>query len=264
MQLIAFFLTALVGISLGLVGSGGSILMVPILVYVMDFEPTIATSYSLFIVGVTSSIGAFNNYRKQQISIQTAFLFGLSSIATVFLTRKFLIPLIPDPVMTINGFQFSKSLSTMLLFAMLMLFASNAMIRNTSAQSSVSSHQTSGFFKLFAYGILIGLVTGFLGAGGGFLIIPVLVLILNMPMKTAVGTSLLIIALNTLIGFTGDLGQYEIRWTVLLSLTAISALGIFVGGWLSKTIDGAQLKKAFGWFVLVMGTYIILKELFLQ
>jgi uncharacterized membrane protein YfcA len=111
---------------------------------------------------------------------------------------------------------------------------------------------------------LIGLVTGFLGAGGGFLIIPVLVLILNMPMKTAVGTSLLIIALNTLIGFTGDLGQYEIQWTVLLSLTAISALGIFVGGWLSKTIDGAQLKKAFGWFVLVMGTYIILKELFLQ
>ena len=152
----------------------------------------------------------------------------------------------------------------MVLFAILMLFAATAMIRNTGTQGNLSTDQKSSFFKLFTYGILIGLVTGFLGAGGGFLIIPVLVLILNMPMKKAVGTSLLIIALNTLIGFTGDLGQYEIQWTVLLSLTAISALGIFVGGWLSKTIDGAQLKKAFGWFVLVMGAYIILKELFLK
>ncbi len=264
MEILGFFLAALVGISLGLIGGGGSILMVPILVYIMGMEPMPATSYSLFVVGMTSLVGAANNYRKGLVKIKIAFLFGLTSIATVFLTRKLLIPIIPDQLFKLESFVVTKNLATMVLFAILMLMASMAMIRSTPAPSMPSSSNTSGYVKLFSYGILVGMVTGFLGAGGGFLIIPVLVLVLSLPMKEAVGTSLLIIALNSLIGFTGDLGNFDIDWSKLMLITLIAVIGIFIGGWLSKMIDGNKLKKAFGWFVLLMGAYIILKELFLQ
>jgi len=155
-------------------------------------------------------------------------------------------------------------MATMVLFAVLMLFASYSMIRNSSIAIPSKKETTlhSSIIKLLSMGILIGLATGFLGAGGGFLLIPSLVLILKMPMKTAVGTSLLIIALNSLIGFTGDLGHFTIDWKLLLLLTLIAIAGIFTGGFLSKKIEGQKLKKAFGWFVFAMGSYILIKELF--
>jgi len=266
MQILGFFLAALVGVSLGLIGGGGAILTVPILVYVLGINPVLATSYSLFIVGSTSMAGAFNNYRKGLVNVKTALLFGLSSISTVFLTRKFLLPAIPEVVFSYGHVQISQSMATMLLFAILMLMASIVMIRNKeennspiAAVSEVSSVQLP---KLLCYGIFIGLATGFLGAGGGFLIIPALVLLLKMPMKQAIGTSLLIIALNSLIGFAGDAGHFMINWKFLLIITIIAIAGIFVGGFLAKKMDGNKLKKAFGWFVLLMGVYIIVKELF--
>ncbi len=265
MEIIGYFLAALVGISLGLIGGGGSILMVPILVYVFGLNPVTATSYSLFIVGSTSLVGAFNNYRKGQVSIQTALLFGLSSISTVFITRKLLMPAVPDVLGTIGRMEIKKPMVIMVLFAVLMLMASVAMIRSKKdAESTENQQQKPAIGKLLLYGILIGLATGFLGAGGGFLIIPALVLLLNMPMKKAIGTSLLIIALNSLIGFTGDIGQIDIRWSFLLLVAAIAITGIFIGGALAKKIPGAKLKHAFGWFVLVMGIYIFLKELFFR
>ncbi|MEP7254331.1 MAG: sulfite exporter TauE/SafE family protein [Ferruginibacter sp.] len=261
MEVTGYFLAALVGISLGLIGGGGSILMVPILVYIFALDPVMATSYSLFVVGSTSLVGAFNNYRKGLVSIKTALLFGLSSITTVFITRKLIMPVIPDLLFSIGSFQVKKSMAIMVLFAVLMLMASMAMIKGRKEIANTGPSST-GTFKLLLYGILVGFATGFLGAGGGFLIIPALVLIFKMSMKKAVGTSLLIISLNSLIGFTGDLGHIAIDWKFLGLITAIAVAGIFIGGAMAKKIAGEKLKKGFGWFVLVMGIYIIIKELF--
>lgn len=265
MDIVGYFLAALVGISLGLIGGGGSILMVPILVYVFGLNPVMATSYSLFVVGSTSLLGAVNNFRKGLVSVRTALLFGLSSISTVFITRKFIMPAVPDVLFSIGNFHVKHDLATMVLFAILMLYASIAMIRGSKEVVYVDTTTSSAdTVKLLFYGVLIGLATGLLGAGGGFLIIPALVLILKMPMKKAVGTSLLIIALNSLIGFTGDLGHVVINWQFLVTISLIAIAGVFIGGALSKKIPGAKLKRAFGWFVLAMGIYIIIKELFLQ
>lgn len=260
MEVIGYLLSALVGISLGLIGGGGSILMVPILVYLFMLNPVVATSYSLFVVGSTSLIGAFNNYVKGLVSVKTALLFGLTSITTVFATRKFIMPIIPETLFSIGSFEVKQSMAIMVLFAVLMLMASTAMIKGRKELINAELTGPGNTFKLLYYGVLVGLATGFLGAGGGFLIIPALVLILKMPMKTAVGTSLLIIALNSLIGFTGDIGHIAIDWKFLGIITAIAIAGIFVGGLMAKKIAGEKLKKGFGWFVLVMGIYIILKE----
>jgi hypothetical protein len=237
---------------------------VPILVYVLGVNPVLATSYSLFIVGTTSSVGAFNNYRKGLVSIKTALLFGVSSITTVFVTRKIIMPEIPTVLVNIKGFHLTQSMATMVLFAVLMLFASIAMIREKDDDAETidgGEPVNTPVIKLLLYGVLIGLATGFLGAGGGFLLIPALVLILKMPMKKAIGTSLLIIALNSLIGFTGDIGHFEIDWKFLTIITLISVSGIFTGGFLSKKIEGEKLRKGFGWFVLIMGVYILVTEI---
>lgn len=265
MVIIVFILVVLVGISLGLIGGGGSILTVPILVYFMGINPVLATSYSLFIVGSTSMVGAVINYRKGLVCLNTALLFGLSSITTVYLTRKILLPAIPFIVYKTDHLQITKSSATMVLFALLMLLAATAMISNKKKDQPnreiifTSRRNTS---KLLFYGILIGFITGLLGVGGGFLLIPTLVFILEKPMKEAIGTSLLIIALNSLIGFTGDLGHFTMQWKLLITVTIMAIGGIFVGGFLAKKINGDHLKKAFGWFVLVVGIYIFLREVF--
>jgi len=265
MEIIGFLLAALVGISLGLIGGGGSILTVPLLVYVLGINPLLATSYSLFIVGATSMVGAINHYSKGLVRIKTALLFGATSITTVFFTRKVLLPKIPSILFSNTEFTITKATATMVLFAILMLLASIAMIKEgkeATNKGEPTKQPVTPIFQLSFYGVLIGLATGFLGAGGGFLLIPALVLIVKMPMKQAVGTSLLVIGLNSLIGFTGDIGQISIDWQFLLRITAVAIVGIFIGGLLAKKIDGSKLKKAFGWFVLAMSLYIILKELF--
>lgn len=261
MEILAYIASALIGISLGLIGGGGSILTVPVLVYMFGISPLLSTSYSLFIVGSTSLIGAFNNYKKGAVSVRTALLFGASSITTVFLTRKFLIPLIPKQLFKIGDFQITEPILTMVLFAMLMMGASYGMIRNDAKVTDQAENKGNNYLKLFVFGIGIGLTTGLLGAGGGFLLIPTLVLFLGMPMKKAVGTSLLIIALNSLIGFVGDIGHFTIDWPFLLKITGIAVAGIMLGGVLGKHVNSDQLKKGFGWFILVMGIYIITHEI---
>jgi uncharacterized membrane protein YfcA len=264
MEIIGYAASLFIGISLGLIGGGGSILTVPVLVYLFNVNPVLATSYSLFVVGSTSLIGAVNNYRKNLVRTNIALLFGLSSITTVFITRKFVIPFIPENIITIYGFTITHSLITLVLFAALMLIAARAMIKNGSNIKSESSGQDAKikFLKLLMYGVAIGVATGILGAGGGFLLIPTLVLLVGLPMKEAVGTSLLIIALNSLIGFTGDIGHFNIDWLFLLKVTLIAAAGIFMGGLINKKIQGENLKKAFGWFVMLMGIYILIREIF--
>jgi uncharacterized protein len=264
MHLTGYIAALFIGISLGLIGGGGSILTVPVLVYLFGVNPLLSTSYSLFVVGSTSLVGAFNNYMKGFVRIKTALLFAISSISTVFLTRKFIIPLVPENIATISGFHITASIATMVLFAILMIAAAISMIKSriqkTDNTKDTRNKVSTG--KLLVYGVGIGIVTGLLGAGGGFLLIPTLVLLVRLRMKEAVGTSLFIIALNSLIGFIGDIGHFSINWFLLLKITAIAIAGIFVGGIIGKKVSGDKLKKGFGWFVLAMGIYIIAKEVF--
>lgn len=261
MEIAGYLASLLIGVSLGLIGGGGSILTVPVMVFLFGMQPLVATSYSLFIVGSTSLVGAFNNLKKGLVDIRAAALFGTSSIVTVFLTRKLLVPMIPEKLFTIGGVTITESILTMILFAVLMLLASISMIRGRKQASEEETKEgRSKVFILLGYGLAIGLITGLLGAGGGFLLIPALVFLLKLPMKNAIGTSLMIIALNSLIGFAGDLGHFAINWFFLFKVTAIAIAGIFVGGLLGKRFSGDRLRIGFGWFVLIMGIYILLRE----
>ena len=259
-QLIGLAASLLIGLSLGLIGGGGSILTVPVLVYLFGVDPVLATAYSLFIVGLTSAVGAFPKYQQGLVNLKTGLLFGAPSITMIFLTRKFIFPAIPAAIITGDNFTLTKSIFIMLLFSILMIAASISMIRNGRVQTKASVARTFSYPLIVAEGALVGLLAGFVGAGGGFLIIPALVLLAKLPMKEAIGTSLLIIAANSLIGFLGDLSHQKMDWTLLTLVTGIAMLGILIGNTLSNKIDGQKLKKGFGWFVLVMGIYILLKE----
>jgi uncharacterized protein len=261
MEIAGYIASLFIGISLGLIGGGGSILTVPVLVYLFSISPTLAISYSLFIVGFTSLVGAFAKYRQGLVNFKTVLLFGSSSITTVFIARKFLIPYLPDVFFNIGTFQVTHSLFVMVVFALLMLTASLSMIRNKTKHAESMSKESP--LLLVFYGVLIGIVTGFLGAGGGFLLIPALVLLMKLPIKEAIGTSLLIIALNSLIGFMGDIGRHPIDWNFLIFTSTIAIAGIFIGSFFNKKLDSEKLKKGFGWFVLVMGIYILVKEIIL-
>lgn len=262
-QLIGYSTALLIGISLGLLGGGGSILTVPVLVYIMGISPVIATAYSLFIVGISSFFGAANNYRKNLVSIKTALIFGIPSIISVFSTRKFLVPALPDVFFTIGSFSLTKDIAIMVLFASLMIAASISMIKKKKNLEELKNDekQVFNFPRLIIQGLSVGVLAGLVGAGGGFLIIPALVVFSKLSMKKAVGTSLLIISINSLFGFIGDLGNHNIDWTLLLIFSSLAIAGIFIGGALASKISNQKLKPAFGWFILVMGTYILIKEL---
>jgi uncharacterized membrane protein YfcA len=262
--IIGLFLALFVGLTMGLMGGGGSILTVPILVYIINIEPDLATGYSLFIVGSTAVIGTYNYYRQRLISFQTAIFFAIPSFFVIFLTRSYIMPAIPDPIFQISSFIFSKKMLIMLVFALLMIAASLAMIRKKIASESAEKtiKVAINYPVIVLTGATIGLLTGFVGAGGGFLIVPALVFFAHLPMKKAVGTSLSIVAANSLIGFIGDVQQQGDRmdWRLLLAFTTIAIIGIFIGMAAAKKIAGDKLKPAFGWFVLIMGVYILIKE----
>lgn len=266
MVIIGYIASALIGLSLGLIGGGGSILTVPVLVYFFHQDAVLSTSYSLFIVGVTSLIGALPKFREDLVDVRTALVFGLPSILAVYLTRMFIVPAIPDVLSSAGGFVLTKPLFFLLLFAVLMVAASISMIREKRSTGSVPVEKVGNekrkynYPVIFAEGSVVGVLTGLVGAGGGFLIIPALVILSKLPMKKAVGTSLVIIAGKSLFGFLGDYGKYPIDWVLLSSMTLVAVAGIFVGNALSRRIDGSKLKKGFGWFVLLTGIYIILKE----
>lgn len=269
MEILGYIASAAIGISLGLIGGGGSILTVPALVYLFGIEPVVATSYSLFIVGSTALAGAFPKWKAGDVDVKTALIFGLPSIAAVYATRAWLVPAIPQEVFSVGDIIVTKPLLLMVLFAVLMVAASISMIRSkpfigekptTNSQSPAANR----YGLILLEGLVVGTLTGLVGAGGGFLIIPALVLFAGLPMKQAVGTSLLIIAMKSLLGFTGDLGHYEMNWLLLLSVTGLAVVGIFIGNALSKRVSGEKLKVGFGWFVLVMGAYILAKEVFLK
>jgi uncharacterized protein len=265
MEYIGYLASILIGIALGLIGGGGSILTVPVLVYLFAVEPVLATAYSLFIVGLTSAVGSVGYFRKGLVNIKTAIVFGIPSIIAVFTTRAFIVPAIPNEVFSVGDFMVSKNLLLMLFFAVIMILASYSMIKkDTKSIDEKPGEQKFNYPLILIEGAVVGVITGLVGAGGGFLIIPALVVLSKLPMKEAVGTSLVIIAAKSLIGFFGEGGESIINWQFLSIISAFAIVGIFVGTALSKKINGEKLKPAFGWFVLVMGVYIIVKELFFK
>lgn len=266
MDFVGYLAAVIMGISLGLIGGGGSILTVPILVYLFKQDPLIATTGSLFVVGSTSLVGAILSARKKWIDFRTGFLFAIPSFIGVFSARHFILPSIPDEIISLDGFSLTKPLLVMGFFGIVMVLASRAMIQSGKATSEqIETTSKSGKTRLLTIvwqGYLIGLTTGFVGAGGGFLIIPALVLGLKLPMKTAVGTSLAIIAANSIFGFTMSIGNINVDWPILFQVAGIGMLGVVIGQVYSSRMNGKLLKRGFGYLVLIIGLFVLLDQLF--
>jgi uncharacterized protein len=263
MEYLGFIAAIFIGISLGLIGAGGSILTIPVLVYLIGIPAVNATSYSLFIVGVSAFIGMLRYLRNGLICRRTVLVFGLPSVLSIFLTRKFLLHAIPVHLFKIGTINVTKDGLLMILLAVLMLIAAFSMIRKTPAikVDREKVNEQYRYFLIFQQGVVVGALVGLVGAGGGFLIIPALVVLAKLPMKKAIGTSLAIIALNSTIGFLSDFGAHQFNWVFLFKFSGFAIAGIIIGSYLSGYISSVKLKPAFGWFVCVVGIYIIAKEL---
>jgi uncharacterized protein len=260
-NIIGYFAAGLIGISLGLIGGGGSILTVPVLVYLFHIEPTLATAYSLFIVGTTSLVGGVRSAMKKMVDFRTALVFAIPSFIAVYATRRFLVPMLPDSLMTIGTFELTRDVGIMIFFGLIMLIAAISMIRKKDKKLAEDQPIHYNYPMIVLEGTVVGALTGIVGAGGGFLIIPALVLFAKLPMKKAVGTSLVIIAAKSLIGFLGDIGSGQhINYQFIIIVSMIAIAGIFLGTYLSRFIENRKLKSGFGWFVLVMSVYVIINE----
>jgi uncharacterized protein len=262
MEIFGYIASICIGIILGILGGGGSILSIPILVYLFQVDAVLASAYSLFIVGTTSLVGAIPKYKGRLVNLQTGLIFGVPSIISIFITRKWIVPSIPDIVWMTDSFILTKRILVLGLFAILMVLASVSMIRGRKEGDQEDSRFRT--FLIIIEGILIGFLTGLVGAGGGFLIIPALVLLTGLPFKTAVGTSLFVIAINSLIGFLGDVLNTPMDWPFLWSITTLAVFGILIGNKISRKISQRWLRKSFGWFVLAMGCWILFKEIILK
>jgi uncharacterized membrane protein YfcA len=207
-------------------------------------------------------IGSLIKSKEKSVDFSATTYFGISSVLVVLIVRKLLLIHIPEVILEVGQLQLTKSTLTMLAFAVLMLGSSWSMIKNKQIQPRLPHLIEQQTTKMVAWGIGIGLVTGFLGAGGGFLIIPALVILLQMPVRKAIGTSLSIITINSLIGFLGDIGHVQMDWTFLLKLLSITIMGVGIGNYLQKKIATDHLKPIFGWFICIVGIYILIKELF--
>jgi len=250
-----------VGLVLGLIGGGGAILTMPILVYLFSVPPTLATSYSLFVVGLVSVLGVWRYHLKGLVDYQTAMLFVVPSFIGTYAARHVLLPKIPPVIFDLNIFVLSKDQLIMAVFALVMLAASTSMIRPSTSITADADSGSLRLSKLLALGLLVGFIAGFVGAGGGFLILPALVVWGRLPMTRAVATSLFIIASNSLVAFGGDLlGPIKVDWLFLARLTAVAAVGLLAGVKVSRLVSPATLKTAFGWLVLVMGGWILTKQ----
>lgn len=265
MEIFGYMAAVLMGITLGMIGGGGAILTVPILVYLFRIDPIQATGYSLFIVGSASLVGATRYARQGLIDFPTALNFAGPSFLGVYAARRLLVPALPDPVFTAGGFVLSKSHLLMLTFALLMVAASFSMIikRQPKVQNpGAEAPRASVRWLIALQGLAIGLIAGFVGAGGGFLIIPGLVVLLGLPMKRAVPTSLFIIGVQSLLGFIGEWQQNPaMNWGFLLQMTGIALLGIVLGTSMQKLVADTHLRKGFGWFVLAVGLTIITQQI---
>ena len=264
MEIIGYIAAGFVGITLGLIGGGGSILAVPILAYLFLFDEKVATAYSLFVVGSAALVGGLKQHFKGQVDWRTAAIFGLPASAGVWMVRHFVIPILPETLFSLLEIDITRRMFLFGLFAALMLWVAFLMIKGKEKKSG-SGDVRYNYPLILMEGLLVGGVTGLVGAGGGFLIIPALVMLANLEIKKAVGTSLIIIAVKSLLGFLlADALQMDIEWTFLMSFTACIVVGIFIGTYISQFIDGSRLKKGFGWFVLIMAVFIFVMEFIIK
>jgi uncharacterized membrane protein YfcA len=261
MEILGYFLASLIGISLGLVGSGGSILTVPVLVYFFHIDPVLATTYSLCIVGLSSIAGVISKYKQRLLDAKIILIFGIPSMLGVLLSRKFILPTIPSTFKLFGLMDITKSGFVMLFFATLMLASALSMILSKKTVEGIEVKPNYGL-TLILVGFIEGIVTGIVGAGGGFLIIPALVLLGKLPMKKAIASSLFIITIKSLFGFVGDLTHTTVNFPFLASIVVLATGGIILGNFLNNKMDGAKLKKGFGWFVLAMSLFIFIEQLF--
>ena len=257
--LFGFAATILAGATMGLIGGGGSILTVPILVYLLEIPPVLATGYSLFVVGLSALVGSVNYFKLGLVNLKAGTIFAVPAFVGVFLARKFLVPALPVEIFNLGNLVVGRDLIVMGVFATVMILASVSMIRG-GGESEQEGELQFNYPMIALEGLIVGAVTGFVGAGGGFLIIPALVVLAKLPMKQAVGTSLMIIAVKSLFGFLGDLGNQSIDWGFLALFCLLSIIGIYLGTYLSRFVSSAKLKPGFGWFVLIMGLFILAKE----
>ncbi|MCC2591257.1 sulfite exporter TauE/SafE family protein [Chryseobacterium sp. MFBS3-17] len=263
MEFLGYFFAIIIGFVMGLIGGGGSILSVPVFAYIFGIDAMTATTLSLFVVGVTSSVGSVGYIRQGIVHFKNAFLFGLPSVAGILFSRRVVLPHLPEYIINRWGITLTKDMFILVLFAILMLVSSFKMIKKIDRQRIPKSEEVN-YTLLVSQGLLVGIVTGFIGAGGGFLIVPALVMLLRVSMKQAVATSLVIISVNSLIGFISSLDKVDVNWVFLLSFTALSVIGILIGVRISRKIAGRKLRPVFGWFVLSMAIFIILNELLVK
>ena len=272
-----YALAIVVGLLLGLLGGGGSILALPIFVYLFGINPILATTYSLFVIGVSSLFGTFKCVKSNSINYNALIYFGFSSVISVLLTRMYLIDLIPDSIF-IFGLELSKGKVVLIFFSLIMLgagysmiFVDNQKIDDTKNEIEncetndkvIGNSKIKNIFSLSFQGLIDGAITGIVGAGGGFLIVPALVFISKLDIRIAISTSLAIISLKTIIGFLGSLNKSpNIDYIFLSVFTFLAILGMIVGIKLSKKINPNALKKYFGIFVIICAIYILLKELY--
>jgi uncharacterized membrane protein YfcA len=252
--------SALIGLSLGLVGGGGSIITVPVLVYLFHISPLIATTYSLFIVGTTSLVGGVQGLVEHTVDLRKAILFSIPSTIAVYVMRHHILWRIPEQIFTTASLVVTRDFAIMLFFALMMILASVRMIRPRDDAPAVGTDR--GDAQIILLALVVGLVTGFVGAGGGFLIIPSLVLFTGLPMKKATATSLVVIAINSLIGFASDVNvaQQDFQLSFAMLLSAVAVGGVLVGHWMSKYINASRLRAGFGWFTLIIALFILVKE----
>ncbi|GAB3795654.1 sulfite exporter TauE/SafE family protein [Spirosoma humi] len=260
-ELFGYASAVIVGLVIGLAGGGGSILTVPIFVYVFHIPAVLATTYSLFIVGATSIVGSVNHIWNKRVDLRVTAAFALPSFVSVYLSRRFLVPALPDPLFQFEQFILSKSQAILYFFAIVMIIAARAMIRSDRPEQGEAADGRPRYSSLGLDGLAVGLLTGTIGAGGGFLIVPMLVLLAGLSVQRAVATSVLIIAVNSIVGFLGDIHHTDLNWNFLLPFTGLSIIGIFIGMYLAQFIAPDKLKKGFGWFVLAVAMYMILREL---
>lgn len=263
--ILSYILALLIGLSIGIMGSGGAILAVPILYYVAGYTMQEASVYSLFVVGASSLVGAIRSWMNDLVNWRAVLFFGIPSVLSVYLTRLLLVPVIPDPLIRSSLITIPLDMALLLLFATLMVLAARSMLlsKDVSIQGELNFHSTKSSIQVIAFGLLVGTLTAILGAGGGFLIIPALVLFLRMPMKEAVGTSMFIVAMNALNGFAGSLykGNVTIDYSFLLLFTAMAFTGLFLGMYWAKRLKPEKLKRYFAYFVLAMGLFIIVQQI---
>jgi hypothetical protein len=265
-QILGYFGAFLVGLILGLIGSGGSILSMPILVYIFQVPVVLATGYSLFIVGITSLIGSIKNLKDNLINYDTTLFFSISAIISVYVTQKYILGNISDIIYSSDFMILTKEDMIMLIFSILMLVAGFFMIKKSPKTIvKIKNIKTIAPNKLIvlAEGTLTGFITGLVGAGGGFIIVPILVILAKLRMKHAIATSLAIISLKSLIGFIGavEFRGDEFDWNLLLSFTILAIIGIFVGQHFNDKVASDKLKDIFGIFVISIAIIILIKTI---